>query len=865
MPKMIIIDGNSLFFRAYYATAYGNQELMRNKDGIPTNALFAFSNMINKIISSLHEDDNIMVAFDTGKHTFRHEALKTYKANRKAQPEELIVQLPLARDFLKAMNIFQFEEEGYEGDDIAGSVANKAQKEGYDVYIYTSDRDFLQLIDKNIKINIIKKGLSDVEVVDEEKMKEIYGFKPKQIIDYKGLRGDSSDNLPGIPGIGEKTAIKLIQEYHDFDNIVEHAKNLKGKVYENILKNQELGKLCRDLAIIRVDLSLPFEIKDTKYEGYYYDKVYDFCKKYDLKTFLNKVNGKWKITNNDLKAIEYENVKTFEGINLGNDIGIALDYKDEIHYYTSEIYGIAISTLTRCFYINFEDAKTDNALLNLLKNPMIRKYSFDFKKIIVCLHKFGIQINNNYFDLLIASYLIDSSIKNDLSSVLNLYSISINETQEVSLFEQNAPLDAINKAFYSLKLKGKVEAELVKIGALDLFLNLEMPLITTLSDMEIEGFPLHKEVLDEFGEEFKKKLEIIKNEIYIYAGEEFNISSPKQLAHILYEKLSLPNQKKNSTSYEALKDIEKYHPIIERILEYRKYFKLITTYIDGLKQHIQRDGKIHATFNQAMTQTGRLSSSNPNLQNISIRDNEGKMIRKAFYYDDPNYEILSLDYSQIELRILAYLSNSETLKQIFLHNEDIHTETAKKIFHLTGEPNEEQRRKAKTVNFGIIYGISDWGLAEQLQISYKEAKTIIDNFYQSFPEIKTFFASLVEKALKDGYASTLLGRRRYLDELHDSNYQTREFAKRAAMNAPIQGSAADLIKVAMNRVDKLLKDNNFDSKMVLQIHDELILKVNINEKDKVYNLVEDIMENALKIDIPLKVEGGFGKDWYSVK
>lgn len=867
MPKMIVIDGNSLFFRAYYATAYGGQELMRNKDGVPTNAIFAFSNMINKILQEVKDGDSIMVAFDTGKHTFRHEALETYKANRKPQPQELITQLPLARQFLKAMNIFQFEEEGFEGDDIAGTVAKLAEKEGYDVFIYTSDRDFLQLIDDKIKINIIKKGLSDVSIMDEAKVKEEFGFAPIQIIDYKGLRGDSSDNLPGIPGVGEKTAVRLIQEYGSFDKIVEASASLKGKVYENIIKNENLGKLCRDLAIIKTDISLPFDIKDTKYEGYYFKNIDEFCKKYDLKTFINKVNNKWKINDEDIKEISFETVNSFSSIEIKNDIGVALDFYDDIHYFSSQIKGIAISNDNKNYYIGFENAIKDEKLKQILEDKTIRKYTFDYKKIKVCLNKYDIHIENNYFDLLIASYLLDSSVKNDLESILKLYSISLKGKQddEISLFNENDELDTINKAFYPLKLKGKVEAELVKINALDLFKNLEMPLVDTLSDMEIEGFPLHKEVLDEYGLEFNKKLDSIKKEIYIYAGEEFNISSPKQLGEILFNKLKLPNLKSNSTSYEALKDIEKYHPIINKILEYRKYFKLITTYIEGLKPHIQKDGKIHATFNQALTQTGRLSSSNPNLQNISVRDNEGKMIRKAFYYDDENYEILSLDYSQIELRVLASLSKSETLKEIFNENKDIHSETAKKIFHLDGEPSEEQRRKAKTVNFGIIYGISDWGLAEQLHITYKEAKEIIDSFYNSFPEIKSFFKTLVEEALKNGYAQTILGRRRYLSELHDSNYQVREFAKRAAMNAPIQGTAADLIKEAMNKVNKELKDNKYDSKMVLQIHDELIFKVNKKEKEKVYKLVKDIMEKALTLDVPLKVDGGFGKDWYSVK
>lgn len=865
MNKMIVIDGNSLLFRAYYATSFNQDEIMRNKDGVPTNAIFAFSNMINRIINEIDKGDYIMVAFDTGKHTFRHEALETYKANRKPAPQELIAQFPIAREYLRAMNIFQFEQEGFEGDDIAGTVARLAEKQGLDVYIYTSDRDFLQLVDDNIKVKIMKKGLSDVMTMTPQLVLETYGFNPKQIIDYKGLRGDSSDNLPGIPGVGEKTAVKLIQEYGDFENIVENAKSLKGKVYESIVANQELGRLCRDLAIIKDDINIPFIVEDTKYEGYKLKNISEFCIQYDLKQYMNKVSSKWKILDEFTKEIKYEIRSSFKGVPLTEDIGINVELDNESDYYSSNIIGMSISTKDKNYYIYYEDLINDEYLLEVLKNDKIRKYSFDYKKNKVSLHTHGIELNGNYFDLLIACYLLNSSIKNDIYSILKLFEIDVKENDDNSLFTNANPHLSSIISYYSLSLERIVKTELVKINAYNLYENLELPLIDTLVAMEIEGFPLNKEVLQEYGNTYKEKLLELKKNIFILAGEEFNISSPKQLANILFDKLKLPNNKKQSTSVDVLKDLRKYHPIIDQILEYRKYFKLNSTYVEGLLPHIKEDGKIHCSFNQALTQTGRLSSSNPNLQNISIRDEEGKMIRKAFFYNDDKYEILSLDYSQIELRILASLSNSASLKEVFIEGKDIHSETAKKIFKLDDEPTSEQRRKAKTVNFGIIYGISDWGLSEQLQISIYEAKNIIANFYESFPEIKNYFQSMVDDALKFGYSQTLLGRRRYLNELHDSNYQTREFAKRAAMNAPIQGTAADLIKLAMNKCYKLLKENNFDSKMVLQIHDELIFKVNKNEKDKIYKLIKETMEGALNISIPLEVSGGFGKDWYSAK
>ena len=865
MAKITIIDGNSLLFRAYFATAYPGVEIMRNKEGIPTNAIFAFSNMINKILADLKEDERIMVAFDAGKQTFRKEQLESYKANRKPTPEDLVTQFPIARDFLRALNIFQFEEEGFEGDDIAGTVARLAEKEGHKVTIYTSDRDFLQLVDDKVTVNIIRKGLSDVVPMTPEMVMETYGFKPLQIIDYKGLRGDASDNLPGIKGIGEKTAVKLIQEYDNFDNIIAHADEIKGKVGEALKEDQEMGRLSRDLAIIKTDVPLPFTVDDTIYHGYEFATISEFCQKYGLKQFMSKLVQKWKIADLKEAKINVKCVSNLEELKDEKEIGLAVDYEDE-NYSLGLIYGLAFSAKKGTYYISFEDLLNDEVALNLLKDKSVKKYCFDYKAIKVALRKNNVEINGLFFDLLIASYLIDSSLKNDVEVVMNLYGIDIlSNSDNLSLFSSQDPEKTGKIAYFSFNLFNKVSEDLEKISTLKLYNELEIPLVDTLADMEIEGFPIDSKILDEFGDEYKKKIHDLSEDIYALAGEQFNIASPKQMGEILFNKLGLSANKKMSTSVDSLKEIEDEHPIISKILEYRKYFKLLTTYVEGLKNHIHKDGKIHAKFNQALTTTGRLSSSEPNLQNISVRDEEGKQIRKAFYYEDENYEILSLDYSQIELRVLASLSNCKALKDIFLSNEDIHSATAKKLFNLQGEPTSLQRRRAKTVNFGIVYGISDWGLAEQLEINPKEAKEIINSFYVSFPEVATFFQRIITDAMKDGYVSTLLGRRRYLRELHDSNYQVREAAKRAAMNAPVQGTAADLIKLAMNKVHQALIDNKLETRMILQIHDELIFRVPKNEKEKAYKLIKDIMENALNIDVPLLVDGGFGRDWYSAK
>ena len=865
MSRIVIIDGNSLLFRAYYATAYPGVEIMRSQDGTPTNAIFAFSNMMNKILSDLKEGECIFVAFDAGKHNFRHDQLETYKANRKPAPEDLVKQFPIVREFLKALGVYQFEEIGFEGDDIAGTVAKLAEKEGYSVNVYTSDRDFLQLVTDKISVNIIKKGLSDVVPMTPQLVKETYGFEPLQIIDYKGLRGDASDNLPGIPGIGEVTAVKLISEYGSFDNIVANAENIKGKVGQMIKEHQDIGRVSRDLAVIQTNIELPFDIKDTEYQGYDFQTINEFCQKYGLKQFINKVQPKWKKKDFAKEDLNVKTVKSFKDINVGSDIGIALDYANE-NYTLSDIYGIAISFNNEHYYMLVEDLENDNAIKAILKDSSIRKYCYDYKAIKVALAKRGIEINGVYFDLLIASYLVDSSLKNNPEIVMNIYGVDFSESDEQpSLFAAEMPQKTAKMAYFSRKLKDKVYGELEKIEAVKLYETLEVPLIDTLADMEIEGFPLDAKTLDEFGDVYKEKEKVLAKEIYDMAGEEFNLASPKQIADVLFNKMGLSANRKQSTSVDNLKDIADEHPIVNKILEYRKYFKLVSTYIEGLKAHIYKDGKIYAKFNQALTTTGRLSSSEPNLQNISVRDEEGKLIRKAFYYPDDDIEILSLDYSQIELRVLSSLSGCKALQEIFKSGEDIHAATAKKIFNLSEEPTALQRRRAKTVNFGIVYGISDWGLAEQLEIGPKEAKQIITSFYQSFPEIGTFFQGIIADATKNGYVSTMLGRRRYLREIHDSNYQVREFAKRAAMNAPIQGTAADLIKLAMISVSKALRDGGYKSKMVLQIHDELIIKVYKDEKEQVYNLVKSTMENAMKFDVPLEVDGGFGKTWYDAK
>ena len=864
MSKIIVIDGNSLLFRAFYATYYDPSNIMRTKSGQATNAIFAFSNMITSLLTNLKKGDGIFVGFDAGKHTFRHQEYKDYKANRPELPKDLITQFPIARELLDKLNIVHYECDNLEADDICGIIANKAQKEGYKVYIYTSDKDYLQLIDENITIELIKKGLKDIKEMTPQTFKEEWGFEPIQITDYKGLRGDDSDNLKGIPGVGDKTAKQLISQFGDLESIIQNA-DTKTKVGRNIIEFQDNGRMCKHLAIIAKDQEIPIGVNETIYNGYKFNSVSEFANKYEFKSLVSKLPKLFKQEEKHNEKVDFCDVFDSNGIDFDDKIGIDVDIEN-VNYHDAVFNGLAFTTSSKTYYISKANLLKDEKLLSILKNPDIKKFAFDFKKVRYVLAKNNIEVNGLFFDLILASYLIDSSIKNDIESVLNYYSIDISyATTKNLLFDDSTKQISIATSFYSIGLFEEIKEKLLARNQYELLVNIEQPLTIVLCDMELEGFPLDKETLLSFKTIYQEKLDILTKEIHLLAGEEFNINSPKQVSHILFEKLNLKSNRKGSTSVEFLEMIKNEHPIISKILEYRKYAKIISTYVDGLIPFIHDDGKVHSTFNQALTTTGRLSSSEPNLQNISTRDEEGKQIRKAFFYKDPTLSILSLDYSQIELRILAHLSDAKSMIEFFNNDEDVHASTAIKIFNLYREPTSAERRRAKTVNFGIVYGISDYGLSEQLDCPISEAKEIIKNFYQAFPEIKKFLNHLIDDATEKGYAETMFHRRRYLPELQSSQYQVREFAKRAAMNAPIQGSAADLMKVSMIQVYNTIKEKGFKSKIVSQIHDELIFKVYEDEREEFYKTVKEIMENSVKLKVKLKVDGGYARDWFSAK
>ncbi|MGP1414101.1 MAG: DNA polymerase I [Bacillales bacterium] len=870
MNKIVIVDGNSLLFRSFYGTYRPDKPILKTSYNLPTNAIVAFTNMIVNIMNTLNDGDGFFVAFDKGKETFRHKEFKEYKANRKKTPEELLLQMPIAREFLDSLNIVFYETDELEADDIAGIMAKKAENQNFKVEIYTSDHDYLQLINENITIKLIKKSINDAINFDLNYFKKEYeDIDPILVRDYKGLVGDSSDNLPGIPKVGPKTALKLLKEYGSLENIIDNIDKNSSKVAESIVNNKDIGLLCKLLATIRVNEPINLEINDIIYKGYNLEKIKEFSNKYELKRLISHLPN-LSLNINEEISIRYEEIESIKNLKIKDEITFILDYNNDnkLNYHELDFYGISLLCEDKCYYINKDNLIKDLDLIDILQDNNIKKICYDFKKNSYLLLRYNINLNNLGFDLKLASYILDPVTNLDFIDILKNNYINLNQQY---LEEYNSNLNnkiyvSCVNTYYLNVLKNKILLELKQKNQYDLLINIEQPLSHILFEIEKEGFPVDKDILLEFKKEFENKLENIQSEIFNISKEEFNISSPKQLSYILFDKLKLTPNKKNSTSQEFLVKLRDENPIIDLIIDYRKYSKLISTFIDGIISHIdEKDNKIHTILNQTSTSTGRLSSEEPNLQTISIKDEESKQLRKVYYYKENNIYLLSFDYSQIELRILAHLSNSKSLIEIFEKDNDIHEETAKKIFNLDRVANEFERRKAKAINYGIIYGISVWGLAEQINCSIDYAKDVIQNFYKSFPEIKSYLDNIVSFCETHSYVETIFKRRRYIDKINDSNQIVRQFAKRAAINAPIQGSAADLIKIAMIKVDNFLKENKLKSKLILQIHDELILKVYADEKDIVYKNVKDIMENVVNLKVPLKVDGGYAKNWFDAK
>ena len=857
MDKIILVDGNNLLFRSYYATAY-NGNFMKNSKGFPTNALFGFTNMINKII--LEEKPTYMlVAFDKGK-TFRHDKYENYKGGRIETPDELKMQFPIAKELLTAMGIMYYEIDNYEADDIIGTFAKYCDiEERFIGTIISSDKDLLQLISDDIDIKLLKQ--KDYIRYNRTSFMEEYGIEPICMTDLKGLMGDSSDNIPGVKGIGEKTALKLLQEYKNIENLYEHIDEIKGKTKEKLVEDKENAFFSKELATIYKDVPLEINIDDIIYKG---NNTLELNKLYEDLEFYSFIKKSEEV----VKDTEIKIIKSIDEIKTIKDSAVYLEI-DGTNYHKSNILGLGVYNDEDSFFIPIELLK-DN--YKWLEN--IKKYTYDIKRMYVSLKRYGIDLGKYDFDTMLAGYLLDYNIKDDIAYLgreFN-YLITFNENLYNKKKELNMDLVAYNsilKAKFIYETKDILETKLLKEELINLYRDIELPLTYVLGDMEYNGVNVSKKILEEMKEEINIKLDIVSSQIYNQAGEKFNISSPKELGNILFEKLNLPHGKKGKTGYSTAQDvlnklIDK-HPIIKNILEYRVLSKLYSTYIEGLSDVIYEDSKVHTIYNQALTRTGRLSSVEPNLQNIPIRYEYGRLIRKAFLPSD-NSIILSADYSQIELRILAHMSKVESLISAFNSDIDIHSKTASDIFNIAIDSvNSNQRRIAKAVNFGIVYGISGFGLSENLDIPVNEAKKFIDDYLNTYPGIKDYMDKTIVDAKEKGYVKTLFNRKRNIPELQNTNYMIREQGSRIALNTPIQGTSADIIKKAMIEIDEEFKKNNIKSKMIIQVHDELVFDVLLEEKDIVIEIVKNIMENTYKLNVPLKVDIEYGDNWYQAK
>ncbi len=848
MEKVVMIDGNNLMFRSYYATAYtGN--MMKNSKGFPTNALYGFTNMINKIISE-EKPKYVIVAFDKGK-TFRHDNYHEYKAGRIAMPEDLKVQFPVAKEMLDEMGIKWFEIDGYEADDIIGTFSEMVKKDdNYYGLIVSSDKDLLQLINDNIIVKLLK--TKDYIMMDRNTFIEIYGVEPNKMIDIKGLMGDSSDNIPGVPGIGEKTALKLLQEYGSVENLYVNLDKVKGKLFDKLNDGKDSAFMSKQLATIFKEVPLNLTIDDIKYRGPN-NRLKEIYEELEFYSFIKNIKVEEK---EEIKEVKIFN--SIDELNITSDIAVYLEV-DNPNYHFGNVIGMGIYNKDISGFIPIDILKLNPSFLT-----KINKYTYDLKKVIVSLTKLNVNTCMYSFDTMIAGYLLNYNIKDDIAYLANNYNYGIKFWDILYKEKDNnsIAIEAVKKAKFIYETKDELYGKLNE--CIDLFNNIEMPLSYVLADMELTGMKVDKKVLDEMKDEISIKIELLTKDIYNMAGCEFNINSPKQLGDILFDKIGVPANKKRTTDKEHLVKYKDKYPIIDKILEYKMLSKIYGTYIVGLEDFIHTDGKIHTIFNQTLTRTGRLSSSYPNLQNIPTRYEYAKLIRRAFV--PSNDYIMSSDYSQIELRILAHLSKVPKLIEAFKKGMDIHTKTAMEIFNVNeNEVNSEMRRQAKAVNFGILYGISGFGLSENLDMSIQDAQEFIKRYLEAFPGVKDYMDNTIEIAKEKGYVSTIMNRKRTIDELKNTNYMIRQSGERIALNTPIQGSSADIIKKAMIELHNEMKKLNLKSKMILQIHDELIFDVVKEEKKELEKLVKKIMENTYKLDVPLEVEISSGNNWYEAK
>ncbi len=848
MEKLVLIDGNSLINRAFYALPN-----LTNSNGERLNAIYGFCNILTKIITE-DKPDYLAICFDAGKHTFRNDIYADYKGTRKGMPDELAEQLPKLKDLLKKMNIFIIEQQGIEADDLIGSISKK-----FDIptIIVSGDRDLLQLIDENTEVHLTKKGVTEVDCMTLDSLKEKMGLEPYQIVELKALMGDASDNIPGVSGIGEKTAKQLVCDYQNIDNLYEHIDDIKGKMKEKLIDGKTSCYMSRTLATINTNVPIVVGLQDLKYDFPFSEEVYETLRKYEFKSLISRLD--MYVPNVSVKYFRQTDISVIEtqsqlsdligelsshnlfAFYMDGDIHISFDFKQEyiVKYEQQDsLLGLSLNNILQ-------------QLKPFLENENYHKVCLDIKHLKHILVDYNINLNGTVFDVSIASYLVNGGK---------------NGSQKIDYYLSNFSYNEDCFASCLLYAKSEYEKRLKDEDMLSLYYNLEFPLIDVLFDMEQSGFKVDRTLLEQMTGEYKTKMDNLNDEIIALCGEKFNVNSPKQLSEVLFDKLMLPKPKKSGTGVNVLEKLVGAHPVIEKILEYRKISKLYTTYLVAFQKMLDKNDLIHTVFNQTLTTTGRLSSQEPNLQNIPIKTEEGKILRKFFVSRFDNGKIVSADYSQIELRILAHYSNEPALVYAYNHGIDIHAKTAADVF---GEDFDnvsyEQRRKAKAVNFGIIYGISEFGLGENLKIPPKEAKEYIEKYFLTYPKVKEYMTQNVEIAKQNGYAITLLKRRRKIDELFAHDYFTRQFGERVAMNMPLQGSASDIIKLAMVAVSKKLKELNLQSKLILQIHDELIVDATSDEEQLVKQILKDCMENVVKLNVPLVVDISSGTTWFDAK
>lgn len=870
----MLIDGNSIAYRAFFALP-----LLHNEKGIHTNAIYGFTMMLMKLIEE-EKPTHMLVAFDAGKTTFRHELYTEYKGGRQKTPPELSEQFPFLRELLDAYNIRTYELENYEADDIIGTLATQAEKEGFHVVIISGDRDLTQLTSDRIHVHVTKKGITDMERYTPQHVHEKYGLTPAQIVDLKGLMGDASDHIPGVPGIGEKTALKLLKEYGTVENVLASIEHLSGKkLKENLQTYREQALLSKQLATIHRDVPLTLSLDELAWESYDSERVAALFQELGFISLMDKI-GQPSHEKASLTNISFETVQTIDEQMLTKESALVVEVID-VNYHRAPILGFALVNERGHFFIPTDVALASSVFKTWLEDEQCKKSVFDAKRAIVALKWNGIELKGIDFDLLLAAYLLNPTDANgDIAAVAKTKQYTDVQSDE-EVYGKGAkqaipPTDVlaehlVRKAKAIASLKETYIHELKQNEQFELLIHLELPLTFILAEMEFIGVKVDVNRLQDMGKEFTAQLQQIEQRIYELAGTTFNINSPKQLGTILFEKLQLPIVKKTKTGYstsaDVLEKLAPYHEIIEQILHYRQLGKLQSTYVEGLMKVVRQDtGKVHTIFQQALTQTGRLSSTEPNLQNIPIRIEEGRKIRQAFVPSFDDWVIFAADYSQIELRVLAHIANDENLIAAFHHDLDIHTKTAMDIFHVKEEEvTAQMRRQAKAVNFGIVYGISDYGLSQNLGITRKEAAEFIERYFQSYPGVKRYMEEIVQDAKQKGYVTTLLHRRRYLPDITSSNFNVRSFAERTAMNTPIQGSAADIIKKAMIDLAKRLHEERLQARLLLQVHDELILEAPKEEVDLLKNIVPDVMENAVSLRVPLKVDYHFGPTWYDAK